>query len=392
MKTKVIISKMIVLVLLSVLGISCSNQVASQDVNTAATSSQDNQDEKKKLIKIALLIDTSNSMDGLIDQAKSQLWRLVNELSKAECDNVKADLQIALYEYGNDGLPASEGHIRQVSPFTDDLDKISADLFALTTNGGNEFCGKVIQTSLTQLEWNESGKDLQIIFIAGNEPFTQGPVGFKDACEQAKNQNVVVNTIFCGGFDEGIRTSWKDGAVLTAGEYMSINHNSKTVYVKTPYDDQISKLNSDLNNTYIYYGAKGRSYKMNQVAQDNNAAQISQENMVSRVVTKSKHVYKNKKWDIVDAADDKGFSVDSIRKDDLPEEMKEMTDVEKKQYVESKKKEREQVKTEIAELAQKREEYIAKEKVKMSETAGMLDDEMLKAIQKQASSKSFVFK
>ena len=31
----------------------------------------------KKKIKIALLLDTSSSMDGLIDQAKSQLWKLI---------------------------------------------------------------------------------------------------------------------------------------------------------------------------------------------------------------------------------------------------------------------------------------------------------------------------
>ena len=31
-------------------------------------------DSTKKKIKIALLLDTSGSMDGLIEQAKSQLW------------------------------------------------------------------------------------------------------------------------------------------------------------------------------------------------------------------------------------------------------------------------------------------------------------------------------
>jgi len=33
------------------------------------------------LIQMAILLDTSNSMDGLIDQAKSQLWKIVNELA-----------------------------------------------------------------------------------------------------------------------------------------------------------------------------------------------------------------------------------------------------------------------------------------------------------------------
>jgi len=49
------------------------------------------------VIKVALLLDTSNSMDGLIDQAKSQLWELVNELSYAKCKHEsKPSLQIAL--------------------------------------------------------------------------------------------------------------------------------------------------------------------------------------------------------------------------------------------------------------------------------------------------------
>jgi hypothetical protein len=36
---------------------------------------------KKAKVQIALLLDTSNSMDGLIDQAKSQLWKIVNEMA-----------------------------------------------------------------------------------------------------------------------------------------------------------------------------------------------------------------------------------------------------------------------------------------------------------------------
>lgn len=83
----------------------------------------------KQYIKVALLLDTSNSMDGLIDQAKAQLWEIVNELSYAKCDDDKPNLQIALYEYGNDKLNAEEGYIRQVLAFSEDLDEISKQLF-----------------------------------------------------------------------------------------------------------------------------------------------------------------------------------------------------------------------------------------------------------------------
>ena len=89
------------------------------------------EETKGNTVKIALLLDTSNSMDGLINQAKSQLWDIVNELSYAKCHNSKPNLQIALYEYGNDGLEQSDGFIRQVLNFSDDLDEISKKLFAI---------------------------------------------------------------------------------------------------------------------------------------------------------------------------------------------------------------------------------------------------------------------
>jgi len=34
-------------------------------------------------IQLAILLDTSGSMDGLLDQAKSRLWKIVNELATA---------------------------------------------------------------------------------------------------------------------------------------------------------------------------------------------------------------------------------------------------------------------------------------------------------------------
>ena len=37
-------------------------------------------------VQIAILLDTSNSMDGLIGQAKTQLWNVVNEFVRAKKD------------------------------------------------------------------------------------------------------------------------------------------------------------------------------------------------------------------------------------------------------------------------------------------------------------------
>jgi hypothetical protein len=87
------------------------------------------------LIQIAVLLDTSNSMDGLIHQARSQLWSIVNSLGHTTLAGRQPVLQVALYEYGKSSIAAEEQHLRQVLPFGTDLDRVSEKLFSLTTKG-----------------------------------------------------------------------------------------------------------------------------------------------------------------------------------------------------------------------------------------------------------------
>ena len=111
----------VVISLLAIAAVMAFNSRSPAELSSAHTEAN-----KDQTIMLALLLDTSNSMDGLIDQAKSQLWKIVNELAAAKTSNgSRPNITIALYEYGNDGLPALEGYIRQVSPFTQDLDVIS---------------------------------------------------------------------------------------------------------------------------------------------------------------------------------------------------------------------------------------------------------------------------
>lgn len=340
-------------------------------------------------IKVALILDTSNSMDGLIDQAKTQLWNIVNELSMAKCDGETPDLQIALYEYGNDGLPMREGYIRLVTPFTSDLDLISEKLFALRTNGGSEYCGQVIAQSLKELDWENYPNDLKLIFIAGNEPFDQGNVNYREVCKSTRDKDITVNTIFCGNFKEGERTFWKDGAYISGGEYMNIDQDCNYVYIKTPYDDRLMKLNDSLNKTYIAYGAYGKKYMIRQSAQDSNAMKMSEEAAIQRVASKSKKVYKNAQWDLIDAVEEDSFELEKLPETALPDFMKKMTLKERKKYIEQKKIERTKITKEIAELTKKRDAFVAQKRTESADN--MLDKAIIDAVKKQAKAKNFEF-
>lgn len=375
-------------IVLSTLIISCLSCNANNKTNNAKTTLAEvvNHSTNNQFIKVALLLDTSNSMDGLIDQAKAQLWDIVNELSYAKCGDEKPNLEIALYEYGNDNLSGSEGHIRQVLAFSNDLDEISKQLFSLTTNGGNEYCGQVIKTSLNQLTWGKNQDDLKLIFIAGNEPFTQGRVSYKEAAKLAYKNDVTVNTIFCGDYEQGISSYWKDGADLAHGDYMAINHNKATTYVATPFDDQILQLNQKLNKTYVAYGAAGKSKMMQQSLEDDNAMGYSSANAVSRTVSKSSHLYKNSTWDLVDAEKEDDFKYEDLDKDELPEELKDKNASEIKAYVAKKRKERESIQEDIQTLNQKRRAYISNQQ---KDNSSRLDNAMIQAIKTQAKAKKY---
>ena len=364
--------------------------VLSNNLSAASKREKNIDKRSSQKIMLALLLDTSNSMDGLIEQAKSQLWTIVNELSTAKCDDGShPEVKIALFEYGNDGLPASEGYMRMVVNLTDDLDEISEKLFGLRTNGGEEYCGQVIKKSIYQLNWSDREADLKMIFIAGNEPFTQGSVSYHTACSLAKDKDIVVNTIFCGSYAEGVNTFWKKGAELTGGTYMNIAQDRKTVFVSTPYDQRIADLNESLNSTYIYYGSRGHEKKESQIRQDANAAKYGQANKVKRTVSKSSHVYINSSWDLVDATNDDDTILDSLSIRDLPDIMQSMTQKERKTYINNQSQRRKAISKEIQMLNGKRKQYLAEHQPEKQNE--MLDKAMVKSIKTIAKNKNLIF-
>jgi hypothetical protein len=344
-------------------------------------------------IQVALLLDTSASMDGLLEQAKSQLWKMVNELATSKKNGKAPTIELALYEYGKSSLSEKEGYLQELVPLTNDLDLVSEKLFALKTNGGEEYCGMVIQAATKNLKWSENNEDLKIIIIAGNEEFTQGPIDYKKSCKEAITNGIVVNTIYCGNCEEGIRFMWKDGADRADGKYMCINQNDQVAHVETPYDSEIGKLNEELNKTYIAFGQKGKEKQARQLSQDSNAKSYGTSNNAERAISKSKKsTYNNSTWDAVDAMEENDDFIEEVKVAELPDEMKDMDMKERKEYIEKKGEERVAIQAKIQEAAKKRTTFIAE---KRKETAGSekntLDAVMLRTVREQAEKQQFKF-
>jgi hypothetical protein len=350
---------------------------------------------KKKqtpVIQLALLLDTSGSMDGLLGQAKAQLWKVVNELATAKKNGQNPEIYVALYEYGNDKLSKENGFVRRILPLTDDLDKVSEQLFALRTNGGSEYCGHVIKKAVEELKWSSSNEVYKTIFIAGNEPFSQGSTDYRKSCRNAIKSGVTVNTIYCGKIQDGINSGWKEGATLADGRFMNIDQNRIATHVKAPQDKDIAQLGELLNKTYIPFGGAGDEAKDRQQEQDRNARGVGQGSTLQRAKFKASKNYRCDRWDLVDAITNKKLKLKDIKAEALPESFKKLTLDERKAKIVSLLKERRKIQKQIQKLSVARDSYVAKALKKVNkDQKTSLDNAMLGAVRKQATAKNFKF-
>lgn len=339
-------------------------------------------------VQIAILLDTSGSMDGLINQTREQLWRIVNTFATAKKDGKRARLELALYQYGNDSIPAAAHHVQKIVPLTTDLDKVSEALFKLSTNGGNEYCGAAISHALGELEWSPNPRDLKLVYIAGNEGFNQGPIAFRDAVKTAIGRGIVVNTIHAGTQQQGISDSWAEAAKLADGNFLFIDSNKAVARVDAPQDVEIAKLNESLNKTYIAYGGKGKEAVARQEAQDKNAGGLSASSMSTRTAAKASPMYRNGDWDIVDAKKEgKAVSVE-----EMPAELKNLSEKERDEVIAKKAEERTKLQQQIGKLAAEREQFVQGElKKRAKDGSKTMDDALIESARGQAAKADYAF-
>jgi hypothetical protein len=339
-------------------------------------------------IQVAILLDVSGSMQGLIEQAKAQLWNMMNVMGRVQSAQGTPSIEVALYEYGRRTNNQEEGYVRRISPFTTDLDSLSKQLFGLTIDGSEEHCAHALYQALTQLAWDSSATSYKVIFIAGNEDFMQGKVPYEKACAEARRLGVIVNTIYCGPRIRGIDERWDLGNQCGDGRYAAIYHNLKLEDAPTPYDSLLLSLNEQINRTYLPYGRRGVKALAQQAEVDRLNFGMSRKVAARRVVVKSQSkLYQNSDWDLVDALQRDSSFLERVDKVVLPDNLKGLSPAALQQLVRSKKTEREQVQQQIRSVHQQREAFLEAELAKDSAYKPMatLETEIEKIIREQVT-------
>ena len=356
---------------------------------TAAAIAAEAAADERPCVQLALCLDTSGSMDDLIDSARQKLWAIVNDLALAR---PTPRLEVALLTFGNDGHDEERGWVKLDIPFTEDLDLVSQQLFALTTNGGTEYVARVMRASLEQLAWSESHDDLKMIVVAGNEEATQDPdLVATEVAKAAIERGILVNSVYCGAESDPIAAAWHEVARRADGQFACIDQQKGTVAIDTPFDEALMGLNTELNGTYLWFGEAGMVACENQVAQDSNALGHNNDALVGRARAKSSRLYWNGA-DLVDALERDLVDLDEVKEEDLPEELRGKSKEEIEALIAKRKEDRAAVQKQIQELSEKREAFLTEERERLAlDTSDAFDAAIRMAIREQARAKGMAF-
>ncbi len=341
-----------------------------------------------RAVDLAICLDTSGSMSGLIEAAKQKLWAIVNDLALAK---PAPRLRVALLTFGNDGHNPEDGWVAVQTPFTDDLDLVSQRLFALSTNGGTEYVGRVLQYA-GQLDWHAGDDGLKLAVVAGNESADQdGEVPFREMCKALISRGIMINSIYCGPASDNIAPGWREVALLADGKFAAIDQNHGTIVVESPFDDQLAALSAAVNETYVPFGAEGERGLSNQTAQDTNASGLNSAAAATRAQTKASALY-NCAWDLVDACRSGQVDLAELETEALPEAMKGMSAEQRAAYIEQMQQRRTEIQKQIAQLSEKREAFVRQEMKKQSaDDSKSFDSAIRKAVREQAEQKGLRF-
>jgi hypothetical protein len=342
---------------------------------------------RRRPVDLVICLDTSGSMTALIDSARAKLWDIVNEVAQ---EKPTPRLRVGLFTYGSPNLSTqAQGWVVRQLDLTDDLDTVYAKMMEMSTNGGDEYVGWVLNDALHTMSWSRDPDAVKLIFVAGNESADQaaGYFNFRSAAETARGRGIIINAIYAGSRQTGIAEHWDEVAMHGGGVFSAIDMQSGTVQITTPQDKILIRLNAELNATYVPFGKSGRVGAAKQIEQDRNAEKFGGQSAASRVTAKSSGIYSNSHWDIVDAAEREGFDVGAVATEELPATMKTMSKTERKSYVKQKRRTRRAVQQRIQEVSEQRNEHLKDVRKKRKDGKTSLDDAVRSMIREQMSTK-----
>ena len=329
----------------------------------------------KPQIEVAFVLDTTGSMQDLIDGAKRKIWSIANQIIDA---NPRPEVKFSLVGYRDRG----DVYITKVFNLTSDLDSIYGELQKFDADGGGdtpESVNQALNEAVTKIQWSSDAKTLRLIFLVGDAPPQMNykkDTPYSQTVKLAFQKDIVINTVLCGDDPETAQI-WKEIAKSAQGKFVAIAQQGGMQTLVTPMDDELSKLNDEVAKTAILYGKKEvRSMNQDKISSYASAPAESKADQLS---------YKNKslsggvitsQGDLVEDVKNKIVTLDTLKEEDLPADFAKLPQAERAAYLKAQTAKRGELQTKITDLVKQRDAYILAEQKKSGDKDGF--DEQVK--------------
>ena len=353
--------------------------------------------DHKPTIELVFVIDTTGSMGGLIEGAKQKVWGIVNEVMKSPA---KPEVRMGVVAYRDHG----DAYVTQVLPITRDLDEVYNTLMGYKAEGGGDTPEDVRQAladGVHKVGWSPVSRSIaQILFLVGDAPphddYGNEPDTIASASEAAK-AGIIVNTIQCGNLP-GTSDVWKRICRAGEGQYFAIAQDGGVVAISTPFDADLSKLGTKVGATYFAYGGmmggmsgaavRSSKAKAQKMIEGKVALEAPAAAQADRAINKAINAAAYDDSDLIQAIENGTVKLDTLKKDELPDELQKLSVEERKKVIGQKIEERKKIREQILDLSKKRDAFILEERKKQAaKNPTGFDQAVSEALKKQISRK-----
>ncbi len=343
----------------------------------------------KQRIEVCFVLDTTGSMGGLIAGAKAKIWSMANDIISAK---PTPEVRFALVGYRDRG----DDYVTKLTPLTDDLDAVYGQLNGFQAGGGGdtpESVGRALDESVRKIEWTKDASVLKIIYLVGDAPphFYEDEPDWKKVCAEAVKRDIIINTVQCGADRETTRV-WKEIADRSEGAFAAIPQDGGVVAIAAPQDKELAALNAKVGRTMIGWGdASTRRFVAGKQAAAEAAPAPAAAARLSYNAKSGKTVQGD--GELLDALAEKKVTLDKVKKEELPEELRKMSPDELKEHVAKMQRERAELQKRITELSKERDAYINAERRKLAKSGkgDGFDEQVSKSLRSQAKKKGISY-
>jgi Mg-chelatase subunit ChlD len=341
-------------------------------------------------MEVVFVLDTTGSMGGMIAGAKQKIWAIANKLKSAR---PTPEIRFGLVGYRD----RRDAYVTRVFGLTGNLDEVYTNLYAFEAQGGGdepESVNEALHRAVRDLQWSTDPEVLRVVFLVGDaRPHMdyQDDVKYPETCRLANERGILINTLQCGRLS-GTEQAWREIASLTNGTYGAILQDGGSIKIETPYDQEIIRLNIQLDSTIILYGSKAE--QASAAKNKSVLASLSSEAMADR----SSYLGKGEagavmsgRGDLVVEVMNGRESADKLDEKKLAPELQAMAPAARQELIAQKVEERRKLQSELAELVAKRDAAVADKLKSLEGKDGVLELDAFRTLEAQAKEKGYRF-